>query len=215
MSKKQQSVLSKIQEHCAEAEKETLAAFGEGGAHFFTDLWNDSFTITHALGQTYSEQERFESLLAFRLENCLTFSMELYWLHMLFSYANYPIVFQRLRFLWEMIYRAYYADCYGKSLAVEGDGPGRSIDDKAAWLESEEEKRRLDWRSVFEPVLREVFPDTRNGKFPEQSPRSIWKQLNKYVHPSAGLLDKMIDLDGMSMNRFNETWARRVHCQRC
>ncbi len=140
----------------------------------------------------------------------MTFSAELYWLHFLFSAGNYSLLFPRLRFLWEMIYRAYLADTYQKQSTSDPDEPRPSLDEKCLWLERLEEERRIVGSVLINRVLFQVFPLAKAEKEVADYYRGFWRHLNTYAHPSNPLLEKMIDREGMVLNRFNAEWAKET-----
>jgi hypothetical protein len=157
MNGTERSLVSTMQAHFVQIGKETTRALGKKKADSFVSLWNDSFTICDAIEQTYRPEDLSPSLVWFRLAT-MTFSAELYWLHFLFLAGNYSLIFPRLRFLWEMVYRAYYADTYQKESPKDPDGPGASLDQKSEWLEVLEEKCALGWGKMVKRVLCQVFP---------------------------------------------------------
>jgi hypothetical protein len=62
----------------------------------------------------------------------------------------------RLRFVWESMFRAYFAEHYAMGPCTKWDTPGPSGDDKLAWLDAH--GHQLNWDTCVEPILRAVFP---------------------------------------------------------
>jgi hypothetical protein len=155
MAVSQEAFLCRVFEGYREIERQTIEALGEEEAHVFVNLWNDSFEIQNAIDGAYPQEERIRSLVAVRLWE---FSRELLNLQVLFLCGNYSLLRGRLRFILEMIFRAFHADKYERNLSHGPDGQGPSLDDKSAWLERLEENRGLSWGNLMEPTLRMVLP---------------------------------------------------------
>ncbi len=187
-----------------EIERETVEGLGEKNAHVFLAIWNDYFEFENAIEQVYPQDKRTESLVAVRLWE---FSRELHTLQVLFLCGNYALLRGRLRFIWEMIFRAFYADTYEKKCPSDPDVPGPSLDEKSLWLEKLEEKGRLRWNKVMEPILSRIIPLTQQAKNLDYC-HKLWKNLNNYVHPTHSLVEEMIDHDALLIDRFNEEWAK-------
>lgn len=203
----QTTFLSQVFEQYREIERETVETLGEENAHVFRNIWSDSLEFENAINQTYGQDQRIQSLLGVRLWE---FSRELINLHVLFLCANYSLLRSRLRFIWEMIFRAFYADTYQQKSQNDAVAPGPTLDDKSLWLEQLEEKCRLRWGNVFEPTLQAVLPAAnKQGKDLDYYHR-LWKNLHKYVHPSHFLVETMIDRDGLVIDRFNKEWAKET-----
>jgi hypothetical protein len=202
-----QSFLSQVLERCREIERETVEVLGEEDVHVFVNIWNDSLEIENAIDQIYGEDERTQSLVAVRLWE---FSRELLNLQVLFLCGNYSLLRARLRFIWEMIFRAFYADTYEKKSPNDPVKPGPSIDDKSVWLENLEENRGLSWRNIIKPTLYRIFPlAEEQGEVPDYY-HKLWKDLNNYVHPTHFLVERMIDRDGILIDRFDQEWAKET-----
>ncbi len=202
-----QSFLSQVLERCREIERETVEVLGEEDALVFVNIWNDSLEIENAIAQIYGHDERTQSLVAVRLWE---FSRELVNLQTLFLCGNYSLVRARLRFIWEMMFRAFYADTYEKKSPNDPDKPGPSIDDKSVWLENLEENRGLGWGNTIKPTLCRIFPLAEKEGEVLDYYHKLWKDLNNYVHPTHFLVETMIDRDGLLVDRFSQEWAKET-----
>jgi hypothetical protein len=113
--------LSQVFEQYQEIERETVETLGEENAHVFLSIWEDSLEFENAINQTYAQDQTVRSLLAVRLWE---FSRELLNLQVLFLCGNYSLLRSRLRFIWEMIFRAFYADTYQQKSPNAPVAPG-------------------------------------------------------------------------------------------
>jgi hypothetical protein len=133
---------------------------------------------------------------------------ELNWLHALFLCGNYRLVLSQLRFNWERIFRARYADAYAEEHPNETDLPGPTLDDKHDWLIRRED--RLNWRTVIAPTLARLF----SGGTAEEAEslfRPLWDRLNRCVHPSGDLREKLTGESALHLfDRFDEGWAQET-----
>src|SRR5262249_787124 len=97
-----------------------------------------------------------------------------------FYCGRYAEIGRGLRFAWESIFRAFYADQYLEMSPGANDPPDRSLDEKINWLDG----RHLDWNTVMRPVLRHLFQAwTETDRISRFHP--IWKRLRAVSHPSA------------------------------
>jgi hypothetical protein len=202
-----QSFLSQVFERCREIERQTVEVLGEEDADVFVNIWNDSLQFENAIDQIYGHDEWTQSLVAVRLWE---FSRELVNLQTLFLCGNYSLLRSRLRFIWEMIFRGFYADTYEKKSPKDPDKPGPSIDDKSVWLENLEEDRGLGWGKLIKPTLCRVCPLAEKEAKVLDYYHKLWTDLNKYVHPTHFLVETMIDRDVILIDRFSEEWARET-----
>src|SRR5262245_39051294 len=147
------SHLSKINRSLLDIAERTLDALGEEPAWFFTDLTNDWINLSGALLGACTPEEQLTSLVFADFHSLFR---EITWFQRLFLWGNYPYVYRNLRFVWELLFRAYYADTYASEHPGGTDLPGPSVDDKNAWLSKRE--HRLKWDSVFKPILRKLLP---------------------------------------------------------
>ena len=106
----------------------------------------------------------------------------------------------RLRFIWELIFRALYAD-----ICEQESGP--TVDDKHEWLAASE--NRMGWPNLMLPVLRQVFAQD-DEKAIRDCFKPIWETLNGYVHPSATLREDLIEDSGLLFrDAFDENLASK------
>src|SRR5262249_24865985 len=142
-----------VQEMCgrlAEIERETLEQLGETKGGFFVNVANDCLDINCAIQDAYPGQHNLV------LHTSWGVFKEVGWFHFFFVSGNYPILLSRLRFVWESVYRAYFAENHPLGGQQPWPAPGPSPDDKLAWLD--EHERDLNWDRCLEPVLRRSFP---------------------------------------------------------
>lgn len=121
---------------------------------------------------------------------------------------RYRLVLSQLRFNWERIFRARYADAYAEIHPNETDLPGPTLDEKHDWLMKRE--YRLNWRSVISPTLTRLFsagtPDEAESHF-----KPLWERLNRCVHPSGELREKLAGDSALHLfDAFDEGWARET-----
>jgi hypothetical protein len=126
------------------------------------------------------------------------------WFQVHFLSGNYPLLGRSLRFVWEMIYRAYYTDTYtGES------PPGPSLGDKIVWLGQRESTLR--WGNCIYPVLGKVLPIVEQEQEVREHYRKLWQGLHKYVHPSVELVPRMMGESALLVtDSFDETWAMEI-----
>lgn len=193
--------LREIFGHFEEIESETVGALGEEKACCFTNIFNDWIDVRASIRDAYADDE---------LSNSAVFAWftglakEVHWLQLLLLCGNYPLVGRSMRFAWEMIYRAYFADTYDGA-----DGPGPSVQKKLDWLENR--KPRLNWENCLRPVLFQVFPLAEEETEVGEHYRELWQSLNKYVHPSQELFYRMLDDSALLVrDGFDEGWAREI-----
>jgi hypothetical protein len=191
-----------IEQRCIDLvkiERKTMKRLGRK-AHLFVHVANDWIDINGAILDAYPKAEAQSFLL-------ITFwglFKEVSWLQLFFVAGNYPLLLSRLRFIWESVFRAYYAETYQPRSRKDG-APGPSPDDKAAWLEQRE--RQLGWSDCLRPTLRKVvaLPESQqivDGRF------ELWKHLCRYVHPSAYLAGRMVGRSALhATDNFDRRWA--------
>jgi hypothetical protein len=201
----QEDLLSKLIGYWRTVADETTRALGEDEANLFVYLYNDALDLDGAISDAYPEEERLQSLVFAEFTALLK---ELYWLHAMFLCGNYPVVLSRLRFNWERVFRARYADAYAEENPGALDAPGPTLDDKHAWLTQRED--RLNWRTVIAPTLARFFaagsPREVRSHF-----KPLWDRLNRCVHPSGELREKLAGESALhARDAFDEGWAREA-----
>src|SRR5262249_25330081 len=145
-------LLEKTFSHWKQIAQETVAALGDERASLFVYLYNDALDIGSAVRDSYSEEERGQSLT---FVDFMGVCKEIHWLGVIFLAGTYPLVLGRLRFIWELIFRAVYADTYAPVSIGDRHGPGPTAQDKHQWLEAHEDE--LGWGSLILPLLQRLF----------------------------------------------------------
>lgn len=180
-----------------EISKETAELLGDR-AHCFIELYNDWLDIFCSLAKVYSKDLQLTSLVA---ADFLSLGKNLHWLHRLLHWGNYPLVMRGLRYDWELMFRAYFADVYQPSIPGDADIPGNSVDDKIQWLESR--GRDLHMNSLIVPIMKVLLP-----KRDQEVYKQLWRELNKHVHPTKALRYRMIEESGLALrDGFDQEWA--------
>jgi hypothetical protein len=180
------------QEFWTTVAEQTVRALGEEQAARFIDLANGWIEIQGAVFDAYAQEEWLSSLVFLTFQALLK---EVWWFNFQFLAGSYPPLHRSLRFGWEMIYRAYYADTH-----VSG-----TADDKVAWLKRQE--RKPAWPNVIEPTLRQLLPPEERGKI-EQYCMPTWRRLNECVHPSMAVLENAVgDSALLVRDAFDREWA--------
>jgi hypothetical protein len=185
--------------------EETFRSLGKEQAGYFTSLANDWIDILSAILDAYSKDEIFDSLMYIYFSGLFK---EVYWFQLLFLAGNYPLLHRSLRFVWEMIFRAYYVDTYVRKSPDDPEPPGPTIDDKVRWL-AKHEREMFQWGKFMKPTLRRLLPQAKGTEI-EKYYKSLWDKLNEYVHPSkALLLDRMVvnALGFLMTDSFDKEWA--------
>jgi len=187
-----------------EIAQETICNLGKEQAGYFTRLANDWMDVLGAIIDTYSENERFHSLMYFYLSSLFK---EVSWFQLLFLGGNYPLLLRSLRFIWEMMFRAYCVDTCACESCGDSELPGSTIDDKLEWL-AQNERNMFQWKKFMRSVLLQLLPQAEGTEM-EEYYRSLWGKLNAYVHPSKTLLDRMfVGASGFLVrDAFDKEWA--------
>jgi hypothetical protein len=181
--------------------EETCRSLGEEQAMHFINLANDWIDILSAVLDTYSKDELSNSLMYIYFNGLLK---EVRWFQLLFFSSNYPLLHRNLRFVWEMIFRAYHVDTYSLD---SPEPPGPTIDDKVEWL-AQHETKLFTWDKFMKSTLRQLLHQAEGTEM-EECYHLLWKKLNEYVHPSTALLARMVvDVPGFLMtDSFDKEWA--------
>jgi len=184
--------------------EETFHSLGKEQAGYFTSLANDWIDILSAILDTYSKDELSASLMYIYFNGLFK---EVYWFQLLFLTGNYPLLHRSLRFVWEMIFRAYHVDTYALNFPDDREPPGPTVDDKVEWL-AQHEREMFRWKEFMKPTLQRLWPQAKDPEI-EEYYKSLWDRLNEYVHPSRALLDRMvIDVPGFLVtDSFDREWA--------
>lgn len=182
-------LLDTLFDHWRENAREAEKVLGAEKAHFFVDVYNDALNIGIALSDCYPDKQ--ELLTSMVYADFMGLCKEIHWLELMFLAGNYPLLLSRLRYDWEMIFRALYADTYEKEKDTDPEPPGPTLDEKHEWLGKLEEQNRLNANTIIYPLLRQLLrandPDEIEAYF-----RPLWKGLNAFVHPSATVRDRLV-----------------------
>ena len=200
------SLLGDQYKYLPEIADETFRSLGEEQAGYFTSLANDWIDILSAILDAYSKDELLNSLMYIYFSSLFK---EVHWFQLLFLAGNYPLLHRSLRFVWEMIFRAYSVDTYVRESPDDPEPAGPTIDHKAEWLGEYELKLGMYKWSFVRGVLRRLLPQAKGTEI-EEYYNSLWDKLNEYVHPSkALLLDRMVvNAPGFLMtDSFDKEWA--------
>ena len=201
MSENYLSYLSQVCDHLKEIEQESVLKLGREQAFHFVELANDWIDIQAAISRTYSYKELVQGLVYFYF---VSLFKEVQWFQLHFLSGNYPLLGCRLRFVWEMIYRAYYTDIY-----ADESPPGPSLDDKILWLKQCEST--LHWGNCIYPMLGKVLPVVEREPEVREHYRKLWQSLHKYAHPSMDLASRMMGESVLLVtDSFDETWATEI-----
>lgn len=172
-------------------------------AYCFINLYNDWLGVWSQMLNVYSKDVALRSLVAADLFNL---GKELHWMHRLLHWGNYPLVHRNLRYVWELMFLAYFADTVEAAVPEISDQPGECVDDKVAWLHKHEWK--INWRSVIRPLVYKVIE-----KRERQHYSHIWGSLNRSVHASVELRYRLIDESALAIrDAFDLRWAKDT-CQ--
>ena len=198
------SFLEEEYENLHKIAEETCRSLGEEQAMYFINLANDWIEILSAIRDTCSKDELSNSLMYICFSGLLK---EVRWFQLLFFSGNYPLLYRNLRFVWEMIFRAYYVDTYVRESPDDPEPPGPTIDDRVEWL-AQHERKLFTWDKFVKPMLQQLLPQVEGTEM-EKYYKSLWDKLNEYVHPSKALLDRMVvGVPGFLMtDSFDEEWA--------
>lgn len=103
------SYLSQVHDRLLEIEREHVFRVGREKAFHFVELANDWIDISIAIGNTYATGDLSQSLVH---SHFLSLFKEVQWFQLHFLSGNYPLLGRSLRFVWELMFRAYYVDTY-------------------------------------------------------------------------------------------------------
>ncbi len=121
---------------------------------------------------------------------------EIYWLQFLFHTGNYATAYRNLRYILELMSRAYHIDINYPDLTL----------DEQIEKAREIEESIYGWKlvdSVLCEVLNKTKEEIRTGFKP------LWDELNRHVHPSARQVNLVAvqDFSSLITDSFNENLA--------
>jgi hypothetical protein len=186
----------------APIERKTVRALGKRRANFFAHVYVDCMEIILQIDEVYPQDRRMSLVY----HSAVGLMKETHWLNTLFLAGNYPLVNARLRFTWELIYRANFVETYKQTDPKKPPTPGSSIDEKAAWWGQYEQF--LNWKNCLEPTLRKVLPVADQYEEVRVHYHNHLKNLHLYVHPSAYLADRLVRESALhAADNFDKEWA--------
>jgi hypothetical protein len=195
--------------------EETESALGEQNAFLFKSLQTDLIELNCQVFEAYPAlstraesgelQPTMRSLVLLDLQGLL---LELDRQHFAFLGGHYAAVGRSLRYAWELIFRALWADTYAEMRPDDSDVPGLTLDEEAAWLEGRE--KTLNWNSVIEPLLRRLLPAAEHGRITTDV-APLWNRLNRVVHPSNELRARLTNQSLLLVtDSFDADWAAEI-----
>jgi hypothetical protein len=193
--------------HWNEVADETVRSLGEEQSGLFVELYSDALEIHGAIATTHPEENEpgSASLTYFEF---LGLWKEVHWFHALFLSGNYRLILSQLRFNWERIFRARFADAFNQEHPGASDCPGPTLDDKCDWLMKRED--RLNWTSLVLPTLKHLYSATPPSEI-EPKFKPLWDRLNRCVHPSGALREKLVGDSALLMrDAFDKDWAQET-----
>ncbi len=193
------SFVSMFCEHLAAAERETLDGLGEEQSNRLLNIANDCMAIGGAIVDAYPREE-LNNLVYFAFAGVFK---EVSWFHLFFLSGHYALLNARLRFVWESIYRASWAEA---DAVPSSPGAALSLGDRAAWLAAQE--KDLGWGKCIKPTLQRLFPLSYREQDVCEFYHDLWLKLNAYVHPSQAVTERLIGPAGLLIcNAFDKDWA--------
>lgn len=182
-----------------EIARETTTRLEPDRAGCFVNLGNDWIDIMGALMDNYQHDELAQKITFLHFQGVFK---EIFWLQLLFLGSNYPVAQSRLRFIWELIFHAYLADTSHRS--SDADGPEPDLATKIEWMTHE--RRHWGWKGI-RTALERLLPQQALPRIDDRY-RILWRRLNRYVHPTPALIDRMIDPSALLIrDAFDKRWA--------
>lgn len=170
-------------------------------SHCFVNLYNDWLDIWGGILDAYSKDVLLTSLV---VADLFSVGKELHWMHRLLHWGNYPLIHRNLRYVWELMFLAHFADTVEVAVPKIADIPGESVDAKAAWLKRHD--RCTNWQSVVRPLLEKVI-----NRGDRRYYSSLWAGLNRSVHASLELRHRLIDESALAVkDAFDRQWAQET-----
>jgi hypothetical protein len=170
-------------------------------SHCFVNLYNDWLDLVGGTLAAYPGDEALSSLVAADL---LSLGKEILWMHRLLHWGCYPLVHRNLRYVWELVCLAHFADTLEVSVPEITDPPGETVDAKAAWLKNHD--RRINWRSVIRPIVDRVIDREERRHYSQ-----LWGGPNRTVHASHELRERMMGESGLAVkDAFGLKWAKET-----
>lgn len=185
--------------------EQTVAGLTEADHSAFVTVMTSAIDLRCALTTAYDEIDLPDRLLAL---DALTLDRHLYEMYVDFYSGRYESAGRTLRFLWEMLFRADFADQYAERKPNATDGPGETLDDKVRWLHCWEKKKGLNWNTVV-AGFKDLFPTAVSVAVAYFRP--IWDRLNEVVHPSGHWRDASAgDSSRIAWPNFDADLARQL-----
>jgi len=191
-----EGILDAHYEHWKQIRRETVRQLGKREALKIIDFHaNNWIDIERWISSSY-ERQRQMNIAGFQFFRLFK---EISWLQFLFHTGNYPAAYRNLRYILEMICQACYIDTKYPTLTL----------DEQIEKTRELEERVSSW-DIVSCTLRMTFNQTE--KEIRDHFKSLWNDLNKYVHPSVRQMDLVAkeDFSALVTDSFNETLAREL-----
>ena len=185
-------------EHLAAAERETLAGLGEEQSNHLLNIANDCIAIGGAIVDAYPRED-LNNLVYIAFAGVFK---EVSWFQLFFLSGHYALLNARLRYVWESIYRASWAEA---NAVPSSPGAALSFDDRATLLARNE--KGLDWGNCIEPTLRRLFPLADPEQDVCELSHRVWVKIREHVHPSQAVTERLIGPAGFLVGAFDKDWA--------
>jgi hypothetical protein len=186
-----------------EVAEQTVDKLGEEKTFLFVNLANDWIDLQGAMLDAYPKEELFSSLVYCDFTGVF---QQIRWCQLMFLGGNYAQLYRNLRFVWEMAYRALYADHEYPEPSPAADVQPVAADDKIEWLETL--KPPLHWNTAIAPGLRKVVGESESTI---NDLHATWNRLNECVHPSKEFRYRMIEPSNLLVtDGFDEAWANEA-----
>lgn len=182
--------------------RDTIQTLDKDDALAFIHFHMDCMELGFAIHDEYLTTVR-NSLVALVL---VPIQKALDGMHFDFLNGRYAEVGRTLRFVWELLFRSYYAEVRS---GVEPNHP-TAPDEMLEWLDLQSRRRKLSWHNVFRPVIESLFCDGKQGKAAELF-RPSWNRLNEVAHPSVTwLLSGLGESTRITFDHFDRELALRL-----
>jgi hypothetical protein len=181
----------------------TVRALGNDEAFTCSELTRDVLAVTHEIIARYRPRTLVRSILFAQPTPLLN---SLHGMQHDFLLGRYAEVGRSLRFAWELVFRTFHTDTYKKRKRGKKDGPGPTLDEKAAWME----KQKLNWPTAVLPTLRHLFRNWKQTEIEAQF-KPVWDRFNEVVHPSASWMYSGVRKSArMTFNHFDKQSATQL-----
>ncbi len=176
--------------------KETIQSIGKELAYhivvFHANIWID---INYWISSKYSIKKRLNILYS----DYQRIFKEIHWLQFLFLGANYSLIHRNLRFIWEMLCKASYVYLNHSDVDYVGQLDNMKSLDSNFYR----------WEAIEKSM--NCFQSSHDANAAVEF-KSLWKQLNSYIHPSYEQVEKTVNADPNIL--ITDTFNRQLslHC---